>query len=165
MLPKSPLPPLIQFSSLENLKSCQTVEISFHHLFLTFICIVLYIFCPCQAQLFIFYAFGTLQPYRAYSSPYAIIVLSQLQLTYRIITVGSSPSINIEQNLAEKETLGLKYIIAKVEMQARPLGKTYPGISKNFLQIRWFQALCVRGWGLATINQLLIISLVVEKLL
>ena len=45
----------------------------------------------------------------------------------------------------------------------RPLGKTYPGISKNLSRIRWFQALYVGGRGLATIDRLLTVSLVVEK--
>ena len=47
---------------------------------------------------------------------------------------------------------------------ARPLGKTYPGISKTLSQIHWFQALYVGGWGLATIDRLLTVSLVVVNI-
>ena len=49
-------------------------------------------------------------------------------------------------------------------MYARPLGKTYPGIIKTLSQIHWFQALNVGGWGLATIDRLLTVALVVVNI-
>ena len=44
-----------------------------------------------------------------------------------------------------------------------PLDKIYPGISKTLSWIHWFQALCIGGRGLATIDRLLTVSLVVDK--
>ena len=50
------------------------------------------------------------------------------------------------------------------EIQARPLGKTYPGVSKTLSKIHWFHVLYIGGRGLATIDRLLTVPLVVEKL-
>ena len=57
---KSLLLPLTQFSLLENPKFGLTAFVtSFSHFILTFL-YCLYTFCPCQAQLYILYMFGTL---------------------------------------------------------------------------------------------------------
>ena len=57
-----------------------------------------------------------------------------------------------------------KQAINTVEIYARPNSKTCPGISKNLSQIHCFQALYIGGRELATIDRLLTVPLVVEKL-
>ena len=72
-LPKSPLPLQTKFSSLENLKSSMTVEISFHDLFLT--CIVTFLYCFTYLLLLlspILCVLNLVYSSRAYSSPYRL---------------------------------------------------------------------------------------------
>ena len=64
----------------------------------------------------------------------------------------------------------LSPIVSKLLIQdtnqnlGKPLDNTYLVISKILSQIRWFQVLYVGGRWLATIDQLLTVSLVVDKL-
>ena len=77
-------------------------------------------------------------PFRANGSEFADSAFSNIAATFfQCLSLIVSKLSTWEKNKTKKH-----------EIQARPLGKTYQGISKNLLQIRWFQVLYFggRGW-------------------
>ena len=73
-----------QFSSLENPKFGLSVEISFHDFSHILCCTVLYNFCPCQAQLYIFHTLGTSSPRAFFPSLCSCTVLVVTSLFSRL---------------------------------------------------------------------------------
>ena len=96
-------------------------------------------------------------PFRTNGSEFADLAFSNVAATFHqcLSPIVSKLSTQDKKRKRKKE---------KKKFRQGLLVKHIQELVKNLSRIRWFQALYVGGRGLATIDRLLTVSLVVEKL-